>query len=229
MNCQARVLDTIQTFPNTKITYHTTKECEDIAVYKYSVDDGDSEMNLCKDCFRRCLTKKTKNSTWLGFFDCSYPPDAKVKGSSWYFSILSNCHVSEELESEEELCHEMAKCSLSDVEEVTEEVVEEVAEEVAEEMEEELAEEVEEEVIEEVAEEEVVEEVVEEEVVEQVVEAEAEEVAEAEEAVTESPSDKIKMQIAELQKLSRKMTDFTQMKQICKQIIELKTQLNKIK
>jgi hypothetical protein len=228
MNCQARVLDTIQTFPNTKITYHTTKECEDIAVYKYSVDDGDSEMNLCKDCFRRCLTKKTKNSTWLGFFDCSYPPDAKVKGSSWYFSILSNCQVSEELESEEELCDEMAKCSLSDVEEVAEEVVEEVAEE----MEEEVVEEVEEEVIEEVAEEEVVEQVVEAEAEEVAEEAEAEEVAEeaeAEEAVTESPSDKIKMQIAELQKLSRKMTDFTQMKQICKQIIELKTQLNKIK
>ena len=229
MNCQARVLDTIQTFPNTKITYHTTKECEDIAVYKYSVDDGDSEMNLCKDCFRRCLTKKTKNSSWLGFFDCSYPPDAKVKGSSWYFSILSNCQASEELESEEELCDEMAKCSLSDVEEVAEEVVEEMAEEVEEE--------VAEEVVEEVAEEEVAEEeVAEEEVAEQVVEAEevaeeAEEVAEEAEEVAEveSPSDKIKMQIAELQKLSRKMTDFTQMKQICKQIIELKTQLNKIK
>ena len=232
MSCQARVLDTLYTFPHNKITYHTTKECGDIAVYKYSVDDGDSEMNLCKDCFRRCLTKKTKNSSWLGFFDCSYPPDAKVKGSSWYYSILSTYTKSEEDDSEqEELCEEMAKCNLSDNEAVVQEAEEE------EEEEEEVVEEevVEEEVVEEeVVEEAVVEEaVVEEEVVEEAVVEEAHEeeqvIETSKEAGVESPSEKIKMQIAELQKLSRKMKDFAQVRQICKQIIELKTQLNKIK
>ena len=214
MSCQARVLDTLYTFPHNKITYHTTKECGDIAVYKYSVDDGDSEMNLCKDCFRRCLTKKTKNSSWLGFFDCSYPPDAKVKGSSWYYSILSTYTKSEEDDSEqEELCEEMAKCNLSDNEAVVQEAEEDEEEEEEEEV-------VEEEVVEEeVVEEAVVEEAHEE---EQVIET-------SKEAGVESPSEKIKMQIAELQKLSRKMKDFAQVRQICKQIIELKTQLNKIK
>lgn len=208
MSCQARVLDTLYTFPHNKITYHTTKECGDIAVYKYSVDDGDSEMKLCKDCFRRCLTKKTKNSSWLGFFDCSYPPDAKVKGSSWYYSILSTYTKSEEDDSEqEELCEEMAKCNLSDNEALVQEAEgeEEVVEEAV--------------LDEEVVEEEVVEEAV---VEEQVIES-------SKESVVESPSEKIKIQIAELQKLSRKMKDFAQVRQICKQIIELKTQLNKIK
>ena len=46
-------------------------------------------MGLCGDCLRRCLTKKSANSTWYGFFDCAYPEQAKVRGSPWYFWQLS--------------------------------------------------------------------------------------------------------------------------------------------
>jgi flagellar biosynthesis GTPase FlhF len=83
-------------------TYHTTKQCEEVASHKYSVDDGDSEMLLCGGCFRSCLTKKNKGSSWLGFFDCSYPPDAKVKGSRWYFWTLSNSSSADDEDEGEE-------------------------------------------------------------------------------------------------------------------------------
>ena len=114
MRCQARILDRLFTFSNTKITYHTTKECGEIAVHKYSVDDGDSEMSLCGSCFRRSKTKKDNDSSWLGFFDCSYPPEAKVKGSRWYFWTLANCPPSAEssVADEDELCEAMAECNL---------------------------------------------------------------------------------------------------------------------
>lgn len=85
MSCQARVLNQELTFPNSNTTYHTTKECGEIATHKYSVDGGDASMSICGNCLRRCITKKSPNSNWYGFFDCAYPPEAKVKGSRWYF------------------------------------------------------------------------------------------------------------------------------------------------
>ena len=102
MRCQARVEDMLCTFPKMETTYHTTKQCEEVASHKYSVDDGDSEMLLCGGCFRSCLTKKNKGSSWLGFFDCSYPPDAKVKGSRWYFWTLSNSSSADDEDEEDE-------------------------------------------------------------------------------------------------------------------------------
>ena len=89
MTCQARVLDKEMKFPATDVTYHTTKECGEVTQHKYSVDGGDAFMGLCGDCLRRCLTKKSANSTWYGFFDCAYPEQAKVRGSPWYFWQLS--------------------------------------------------------------------------------------------------------------------------------------------
>ena len=89
MTCQARVLDKEMKFPGTDVTYHTTKECGEIALKKYPVDGGDAFMGLCGDCIRRCLTKRSANSTWYGFFDCAYPEQAKVRGSPWYFLQLS--------------------------------------------------------------------------------------------------------------------------------------------
>jgi len=89
MTCQARVLDKEMKFPDTDVTYHTTTECGEVAQHKYSVDGGDAFMGLCGDCLRRCLTKKSANSTWYGFFDCAYPEQAKVRGSPWYFWQLS--------------------------------------------------------------------------------------------------------------------------------------------
>ena len=210
MRCQARVEDAVQTFPNTRTVYHTTKQCEEDASRKYSVDDGDSEMLLCGGCFRRCLTKKTKGSSWLGFFDCSYPPEAKVKGSRWYYWMLSSTQTEpEEEEPEEELCEDMAKCSLSEPAEAEEfEAEAEEAEEAEVEAEAEEAE----------------------------VEAEAEEVVQEsveEEVVQEeepSEADKIKARIAELQafvKGSRGMPVKEQAK-ILKEIINLRTQLKKM-
>jgi hypothetical protein len=217
MRCQARVEDTVQTFPNTRTVYHTTKQCEEDASRKYSVDDGDSEMLLCGGCFRRCLTKKTKGSSWLGFFDCSYPPEAKVKGSSWYYWMLSSTQAEEEAEEdapEEELCEEMAKCSLSEpvAEDAEEDEEAEGAPEEADAPEEAEAEAVSQSEGEEV---------------------EAVEAVEAEEAVEEvkpSETEKIKARIAELQafvKGSRGMPVKEQAK-ILKEIINLRTQLKKM-
>lgn len=89
MTCQARVLDKEMKFPGGDVTYHTTKECGEVAHHKYSVDGGDASMGLCGDCLRRCLTKKSANSSWYGFFDCAYPEQARVRGSPWYYLQLS--------------------------------------------------------------------------------------------------------------------------------------------
>jgi hypothetical protein len=100
MTCQARVLDKEMKFPGTDVTYHTTKECGEIARHKHSVDGGDAFMGLCGDCLRRCLTKKSANSTWYGFFDCAYPEQAKVRGSPWYFLQLSQAKEEEKAAEE---------------------------------------------------------------------------------------------------------------------------------
>lgn len=101
MTCQARVLDKEMKFPGGDVTYHTTKECGEIARHKHSVDGGDAFMGLCGDCLRRCLTKKSANSSWYGFFDCAYPEQAKVRGSQWYFWQLSLTQEEEKAEAEE--------------------------------------------------------------------------------------------------------------------------------
>jgi hypothetical protein len=100
MTCQARVLDKEMKFPGSDVTYHTTKECGEIARHKHSVDGGDAFMGLCGDCLRRCLTKRSANSTWYGFFDCAYPEQAKVRGSPWYFLQLSQAKEQEKVEEE---------------------------------------------------------------------------------------------------------------------------------
>jgi hypothetical protein len=105
MICQARVLDKEMKFPGTDITYHTTKECGEIARHKPSVDGGEAFMGLCGNCLRRCLTKKSANSTWYGFFDCEYPEQAKVRGSPWYFWQLS---LAQEAEAPEEPPQQLA-------------------------------------------------------------------------------------------------------------------------
>ena len=99
MICQARVLDKEMKFPGGDVKYHTTKECGEVAHHKYSVDGGDAFMGLCGDCLRRCLTKKSANSTWYGFFDCEYPEQAKVRGSPWYYLQLG---IAQEGEAPEE-------------------------------------------------------------------------------------------------------------------------------
>ena len=87
MNCQARVLDTVNTIPNTKLIYHTTSECGGEISKKLSVDSGDAYMNICSCCFRRYNTKG--KAEWYGWFDGSYPPEAKVRGSKWYHEQIA--------------------------------------------------------------------------------------------------------------------------------------------
>lgn len=202
MRCQARVEDTLHTFPNTKVTYHTTKQCEEIGVHKYSIDEGDSEMVMCGACLRRCLTKKNSNSSWLGFFDCSYPPTAKIKGSVWYHSTLANCPPPAEDDDTTNLSEQMANCCLYDEGQEAEDEQPEAEEAEAEEVEAEDEE----------------------------VEAEDAEV-EAEPQVQEpSPAELIKTRIAYLQafvKTSREMPVKEQAK-ILKEIIDLRTKLKKL-
>lgn len=108
MTCQARVLDKEMKFPGTDVTYHTTKECGEIARHKHSIDGGEAFMGLCGNCLRRCLTKKSANSTWYGFFDCAYPEQAKVRGSPWYFWQLSLAQEQEQAEAEAEPPEQLA-------------------------------------------------------------------------------------------------------------------------
>ena len=119
MTCQARVLNQELTFPNSDVTFHTTKECGENATHKYSVDGGDASMSICGDCLRRCLTKKSPGSTWCGFFDCDYPPDAKVKGSRWYFWQLRSAPASAPQEEEQEQEEEEEEEEESEVFEIT--------------------------------------------------------------------------------------------------------------
>jgi hypothetical protein len=96
MNCQARVLNTAYTIPNTKLIYHTTTECGGEISKKLSIDSGDAYMNICSCCFRRYNAKGKPE--WYGWFDGSYPPEAKVVGSKWYHEAMASARSLPELE-----------------------------------------------------------------------------------------------------------------------------------
>lgn len=101
MSCQARILDEARNFPGTQTTYHTTKECGEEADYAEPIDDGDAHVKMCSPCFTRYRSK----SNWYGWFDFSFPPDAPILGSTWYYqhdsSDVSETDVSEEDSDEE--------------------------------------------------------------------------------------------------------------------------------
>jgi hypothetical protein len=109
MNCQARVLDVAHTIPNTKLIYHTTTECGGEISKKLSIDSGDAYMNICSCCFRR-YTEKGKPQ-WYGWFDGSYPPEAKVLGSKWYHEQIATSLIEPD-ERVEELEQQMEDLSL---------------------------------------------------------------------------------------------------------------------
>jgi hypothetical protein len=81
MSCQARILDEARNFPGTQTTYHTTKECGEEADYAEPIDDGDAHVKMCSPCFTRYKSK----SNWYGWFDFSFPPTARILGSTWYY------------------------------------------------------------------------------------------------------------------------------------------------
>ena len=82
--CQARVLDSEQVFPRTGEKFHTTKECGAGPKVKIGVDDGEASMYICASCFRRFSKRVAVPGNWYGWFDCEYPPGARVKFSPWW-------------------------------------------------------------------------------------------------------------------------------------------------
>ena len=113
MPCQARILDKKFKIPGTSEWCHTTKECGAAAQKKITVDDGDAQGAICAACLKRFLTKCSAKSNWYGWFDCDYPPEARVKYSRWYYNILDvevkgRIQVVEEAEEAEEEAEEEA-------------------------------------------------------------------------------------------------------------------------
>ena len=129
MSCQARVLNEEKQLPVSHEVYHTTKECGQEASHVELIDDGDAEMKLCTCCTRRYKA----NDSWYGFFDCGFPPMARIFGSNWYYEMIRLEDIESDVEEEAEEVEEEAE----DAEE--EEKVEDAEE--AEEEEEEVAEE----------------------------------------------------------------------------------------
>jgi chromosome segregation ATPase len=66
-------------------------------------------MNICSCCFRR-YTEKGKPQ-WYGWFDGSYPPEAKVLGSKWYHEQIATSLIEPD-ERVEELEQQMEDLSL---------------------------------------------------------------------------------------------------------------------
>ena len=88
--CQARVLDCEQVFPLLGEVFHTTKECGKKPKVKIGVDNGDASMYICANCFRRFSKRVELPENWYGWFDCEYPPEARVKFSPWWRSMVAS-------------------------------------------------------------------------------------------------------------------------------------------
>jgi len=78
ISCQARILN------ENKGNYWTTKECCVETKKRISIDEGDAHMNICSSCIRRFI-RRNLDPSWYGWFDCDYPPEARVVGSKWYY------------------------------------------------------------------------------------------------------------------------------------------------
>ncbi len=79
MPCQARIIDKEYPLKDTSPPFYTTKECAGPATKRICNESGD-RFNACDSCFRRYNTGE-----WYGWFDCSYPKDARVVGSPAFF------------------------------------------------------------------------------------------------------------------------------------------------
>lgn len=93
MNCQARVITTPFTIGDK--TFHNTGECGAKSFKRISVDDGDAEMHICSRCLVRFYTKANKDSKWLGWFDCDYPPTAPIHGSKLFWEAATEAYLEE--------------------------------------------------------------------------------------------------------------------------------------
>jgi hypothetical protein len=79
--CEARILDQLKTTP---VPHSTTTICGAGTSKRISIDEGDAYMSICSCCFKRFIKRKIE-SNWFGWFDCDYPPEARVVGSKWYY------------------------------------------------------------------------------------------------------------------------------------------------
>jgi len=84
MSCQARVLHEYFIIPDSTEICYTSKECGKPEYRKISVDDGEGTMPICSTCYPRYRNMLKKPDTWYGWFDCEYPPEARIKWSKWY-------------------------------------------------------------------------------------------------------------------------------------------------
>jgi hypothetical protein len=115
MSCQARIRDKEFVIPGTTETCHMTKECGGVSFKKVSIDDGEALQHICKGCVKRFMTKGTKQDSWYGWFDCTYPEEARVKFSPWYNKIVKEAALKkkEPLKAVENITEKMAAVTLS--------------------------------------------------------------------------------------------------------------------
>jgi hypothetical protein len=52
-------------------------------------------------------------STWYGWYDCSYPSNARVVGSQWYYDNAANVAEDASDDSMSELCEELGTMAIS--------------------------------------------------------------------------------------------------------------------
>ena len=88
MTCQARIPSNTFAFE----TFYNVAECGKPSVKRISIDDGDAEMHICIECFKRFLTKKRDSSTWYGWFDCEIPSTAPVRGSKAFYDAVTKAY-----------------------------------------------------------------------------------------------------------------------------------------
>jgi hypothetical protein len=129
-SCQARILGEEYTIQGTNVKCHKSAECGAPSVKKITVDDGDAFFHICAPCFRRLLTKGSSKDTWLGWFDCAYPPHARVTYSAWYYEEVKKAW--EKKKEEEQFEKELDELGISSASSstVSEEEVEEIIEEI---------------------------------------------------------------------------------------------------
>jgi len=95
-SCNARILGTEFTLASLK--FHETVECGREASNKITIDDGDARLYICTPCAQRFRTKCSANSSWYGWFDGDYPPQALLKYSPRWYAALQTVEVAEVVE-----------------------------------------------------------------------------------------------------------------------------------
>jgi hypothetical protein len=114
--CFARTLGAPEPAPWASETIYRGAECGAEAARTITVDDGDASFGICPACFKRFLTKGTKNDQWYGWFDCAVPAHAPVKGSKWYQDLVAAAHAALAVATEESVSEAEEKQSESEEE-----------------------------------------------------------------------------------------------------------------